>query len=111
MGDLLVTRWRRYGNDRLYVNDEAGQRVGWVDLLTGQETLEQPEYADAFHSVIATHQSGAATKVPGPGDTIASPRASVPSPRPRAEPTWVDLANNRPGQGIRELAETQSSPR
>jgi hypothetical protein len=35
MGDLQVLRWRKYGKDRLYVNDEAGLRIGWVDLLTG----------------------------------------------------------------------------
>jgi hypothetical protein len=43
MGDLQVLRWRKYGKDRLYVNDEAGQRIGWVDLLTGQVTIEQPD--------------------------------------------------------------------
>ena len=36
--DLTVVRWRRYGNDRLYVNDATGRRVGWIDLVTDQTT-------------------------------------------------------------------------
>jgi len=106
MGELRVTRWRRYGKDRLYVNNEAGQRVGWVDLLTGHVTIDQPELASAFHAALAAHQSDGPTRVAGPGP-IAQPGPPVPSPRPSAEPTWVDLSSNRPGQGIRQLAETE----
>jgi hypothetical protein len=105
MRDLQVLRWRKYGKDRLYVNDQAGQRVGWVDLLTGQVTIEKPEQADAFHAVVAAHQTGKPTQVADPAVSIEQPRQSVPSPRPSEEPAWVDLADNRPGQVVRELAE------
>ncbi|MEP6762351.1 MAG: nuclease-related domain-containing protein [Sporichthyaceae bacterium] len=90
MGDLQVVRWRKYGKDRLYVNDQDGLRIGWVDLLTGQVTIEKSEQTDAFNAVVAAHH-----------------RPSVPSPRPSQEPAWVDLASNRPGQGVRELAEAE----
>ena len=39
MADLQVTRWKRYGKDRLYVKDAAGAELGWVNLLTGERTI------------------------------------------------------------------------
>ena len=39
MDTLTVKRWRRFGKDRLYVNLPDGDRVGWLDLQTGQSTL------------------------------------------------------------------------
>lgn len=41
--EITVSRWRRYGKDRLYANDAAGVRVGWVDLQTGDVVNEQPD--------------------------------------------------------------------
>jgi len=107
MGDLRVLRWRKYGKDRLYVNDEAGLRIGWVDLLTGDATIEQPAQIDAFRAAVAAHHAEAATEVADSVDTAAPPLPAVPSPRPSAEPAWVDLASNRPGQGVRELADAE----
>ena len=40
-------RWQRYGNDRLYVRDDEGTRLGWVDLHTGARHVEDPAHADA----------------------------------------------------------------
>ena len=71
MRDLQVLRWRKYGKDRLYVNDEAGQRVGWVDLLTAQVKIEQPEQADAFNAAVAAHHAGAPMKASDPGVAVA----------------------------------------
>ncbi len=107
MGALQVVRWRKYGKDRLYVNDEAGLRIGWVDLLTGQVTIENRELTDAFHAVVAAHRAGAATDVADSVATMAPPLPTLPSPRPSPEPAWVDLATNRPGQGVRELADAE----
>jgi hypothetical protein len=107
MGDLQVVHWRKYGKDRLYVNDPAGQRVGWVDLLTGQVTIEKPEQTDAFRAAVAAHHAGAATGVADSADTPSPPCPAVPLPRSRPEPAWVDLAGNRPGQGVRQLAEAE----
>jgi len=52
MGDLHVARWRRYGKDRLYVNDDGGARVGWVDLLAGTHQLERAELRDPFRAAV-----------------------------------------------------------
>jgi hypothetical protein len=39
---ITVTPWRRYGHDRLYVNDEAtGRRLGWRNNKTGDVIVEE----------------------------------------------------------------------
>jgi hypothetical protein len=35
MGDLRVSAWKRYGQDRLYVNRPDGTAVAWFDRQTG----------------------------------------------------------------------------
>lgn len=30
-----MTRWRRYGHDRVYVNSDQGEQLGWHDLRSG----------------------------------------------------------------------------
>ena len=55
---LTVKRWTRYGKDRLYVTSEDGQRVGWLDLLTDESTVDLPEFTDAFHRVVSAHREG-----------------------------------------------------
>ena len=47
---MVVTRWRRYGKDRLYVNDEeSGADVGWWDLVTDEPHPATPD----LHSALA----------------------------------------------------------
>lgn len=108
-GDLVVKRWTRYGKDRLYVETVTGVKVGFLDLLTGQATIEQPEMAAAFHEVVNGHQ--AAQSRPSVSVTPAKPTAD-PSERSSAAPKpeyavavdWTDLSANRPGQGVRAEA-------
>jgi hypothetical protein len=101
MAELQVTRWRRYGKDRLYVNGPDGVRIGWLDNLSGERVLERPEFADDFEVALAKEGLPA-----GPALVTATPRPRAPSPAPtrRSEPIWVDLADNRPGQAAREQA-------
>jgi len=123
-----VDRWTRYGKDRLYVSTEDGQRVGWLDLMTGMATVEMPECADAFHEAVRAHQArlmvSKGTSTPSTSDVsaeaLAAPPPSAseePPPSPSrltpfvrhvaevVEPAWTDLALNRPGQGVRAEAE------
>ena len=47
---MVVTRWRRYGKDRLYVkDDESGADVGWWDLVTDEAHPATPD----LHSALA----------------------------------------------------------
>jgi hypothetical protein len=55
--NLSVTRWRKHGKDRLYVNDEAGVRVGWVDLVSGNVTVERPELRAPFDAAVQRWRS------------------------------------------------------
>jgi hypothetical protein len=47
-----VSRWRRYGKDRLYVTGDDGARLGYRDLLTGQDHVEQPDRLGEFHAAL-----------------------------------------------------------
>lgn len=68
-----VTRWRRYGKDRLYVTDAAGEKVGYVDLLTGLHYPESPAQAAELGDVVSAWHARAEEQVP----TAAPPRAPV----------------------------------
>jgi hypothetical protein len=53
VSDVIVTRWRRYGKDRLYVTDADSGKLGWHDLLTGMTEITTPALADAVHAAVA----------------------------------------------------------
>ncbi len=38
--EVVVRRWRRYGKDRLYVSSVDGQRLGYLDCLSGEMHIE-----------------------------------------------------------------------
>jgi hypothetical protein len=44
----MARRWTREGRDRLYVTTLDGERVGWVDMVTGQATLQRSTLAVEF---------------------------------------------------------------
>lgn len=50
-GDTTTTRWRRYGHDRLFV-DHQGRRVGWRDLLTEEDHLEDDAHEAAYRAAV-----------------------------------------------------------
>jgi hypothetical protein len=56
--DLTVASWKRYGKHRLYVSDAAGDRVGWRDMVTGQDTIEHADRAADFRAAIERHLAG-----------------------------------------------------
>jgi hypothetical protein len=51
-GHALVKRWRRFGLDRLYVNEGDGRAIGWFDLRTGERVIESPVLAQLFERTI-----------------------------------------------------------
>lgn len=116
MDELVVKRWRRYGKDRLYVNTGDGRRVGWMDLATGQRTVERPEFAEAFEHAVAGHREEEprhATAAPT-SEQRDSPSPPAPATKssgsPDIEPftvriTYSDLGIRRAGQAAREQAD------
>ena len=94
---LVAVRWRRYGKDRLYVSARDGVRVGLLDIVTGQTTLEQPHRAgalaaaiDAWRASNPESNSCAGTGDSGRATTTAAltDQNSLELPRP-VEPTNV----------------------
>lgn len=53
--ELHVTRWKRYGHDRLYANLPDGAAVGWADVATGDITVLRAEYRDDVIAVLTKH--------------------------------------------------------
>lgn len=51
-GELVARRWTRQGRDRLYVTTPAGERVGWVDMVTGQAMLQKSVLAGEFNRAV-----------------------------------------------------------
>jgi hypothetical protein len=43
--DVTIARWRKYGQDRLYVACADGSRVGYWDLVADEPHPEKPELA------------------------------------------------------------------
>jgi hypothetical protein len=83
---LTVTRWRRYGKDRLYVSAVDGARVGWHDLVSGETQVEATADRDAVVAAIMQWRdsvSFAAGEI-----VVAQPAIAAP---PVAEPASGDL--------------------
>jgi hypothetical protein len=91
MGELTVTEWKRYGKHRVYVNDDTGARVGWLDLQTGVSQLERQELAEQFAMALGPHLMG-----------IGAPRSVRSEPESLQPPQQLtDLADRRPGEAVR----------
>lgn len=125
MKPLDVVHWKRYGQDRLYVNMPSGEQVGWFDLNTGKAMLERYELHSEFEAaLIAFGVQPLQEHKPDPGtDCEDRPRTQpitsntqmteiacpqdIPSFAPQTttqQLPWIDLAKNTAGEGIQERA-------
>ncbi|WP_051706199.1 nuclease-related domain-containing protein [Nocardioides aequoreus] len=95
-----VTRWRRYGHDRLYVRDAAGGDLGYWDLKTDEVRPAEERWRDAVTAAAVAWRLGD-TPTPAPPPAALPPEP----PAPVLERAWLDLATNRPGASVRETAE------
>lgn len=50
-----VKRWRRYGKDRLYVNDATGETLGYVDLETSEVVPTEERHRALVSQAAATY--------------------------------------------------------
>ncbi|MFF7352919.1 nuclease-related domain-containing protein [Streptomyces filipinensis] len=102
--ELHVTRWKRYGHDRLYANLPDGTAVGWADVTTGDITVLRAEHRDDVIAVLTKHLQNLTEPVP-------SGRARESQARPVLPPLTPadDLAANPPGQSLRDLLD-ESGP-
>ena len=130
MEEIVVSRWTRYGKDRLYVSTTGGEKVGWLDLETGHRTLDRPEYEVAFERAVADHavlvagpsgsgRHAGAEADRAPAELVAPAHVAQPSPDERPVQSAVpafepgeDLAAHRAGAMAREqaVAARQAAP-
>ncbi len=74
---VTVNRWRRYGQDRLYVNDEAtGQRLGWRDNTTGAVHVDDDMDAGVVEAALRGWDANAAAE----DDTASGARLGPDNP-------------------------------
>ena len=120
---LIVTRWVRFGHDRLYVKAADGTQVGYRDNKTGIEHLESGANLDTLRTGLAAYWARGGRPAPeaAPGAPVNGLTAAVPSsgefqPHPPAavpsasallvapEQPWTDLSLRRPGTAARDQA-------
>ncbi|WP_337456585.1 nuclease-related domain-containing protein [Prescottella sp. D32] len=98
--DVVVTRWRRYGHDRLYVRAPDGTDLGWWDLDAGRAHARTSQREDtvtaaaaawraAQHEVLSPREVETATVAPAAVEPVRSVQ---------------DLADSRPGAAARARA-------
>ena len=90
MEKLVVVRWRKYGNDKLYVRTAGGFKIGELDRRTRIRKLDDDAWAGAFDAAVAEYEARLGAPTPRP----------TTAPRPVVEPPWTDLALNQPGQAV-----------
>ncbi|WP_244950145.1 nuclease-related domain-containing protein [Streptomyces griseofuscus] len=96
--ELHVTRWKRYGHDRLYANLPDGTAVGWADVTTGDITVLRAECRDDVIAVLTKHLQSLTESAPSDRAPEAQSRRMLPPLTPAD-----DLAGKPPGQALRDL--------
>jgi hypothetical protein len=86
MESLIVRRWTRAGEDRLYVKTAGGYTVGYYDRHTGARVLDDEAWCEVFDSAVAAFE------------------ISINPPVMATEPPWTDLALNLPAKCVRARA-------
>ncbi|MFI0237472.1 nuclease-related domain-containing protein [Streptomyces sp. NPDC016845] len=94
--ELRVTRWKRYGHDRLYANLPDGTAAGWADVSTGKITVLRAEHRADVIAALTQHLRGRVE---------AEPQPTLPPLTPTD-----DLAANPPGKSLSDLL-AASGPR
>ncbi|MEU6823020.1 nuclease-related domain-containing protein [Streptomyces atriruber] len=108
MSDLRIVAWKRYGQDRLYVNLPDNTSVAWADRRTGKVTILVEKYR---HEALDLLRPQFMKDVnPAPVEPPASPPhppAAVAADQLPPLTPQDDLASNRPGASLRELLERE----
>lgn len=108
MGELKIVAWKRYGQDRLYVNLSDGTAVAWADRRTGKVTvLQEPYRHEALRLLRARLTRSAEPAAVTPPKLPRQRHEVLPAPKlPPLTPSH-DLALNRPGASLREKLATE----
>ncbi|MFB7546040.1 nuclease-related domain-containing protein [Streptomyces sp. NPDC056154] len=90
MTDLRVSKWRRHGLDRLYVNTSDGTAVAWFDQTTGHIEVMDEGLRQPVLDALAPYVTRPATL------PVAAEQKRLPPPPEH------DLALRRPGDALRD---------
>lgn len=121
---VQITRWKRYGKDRLYVTSADETKIGFWDLLTDEPYPGAPEHLTTLVAAVqgwkVSQDDGTEAAKPNPVASVASTEpVMVPVPAAQPEPVtavepvsideavaipWQDLSMNKPGAEPREQA-------
>ncbi|WP_328949555.1 NERD domain-containing protein [Streptomyces sp. NBC_00184] len=96
MTELRVSKWKRHGLDRLYVNTSGGVTVAWFDRNTGHLEVKDEKLRQSILHVLAPHIPPPTTSPVVVGTTRLPP------------PPEHDLALRRPGDALRDKIEEVS---
>jgi hypothetical protein len=113
MSQLIETRWTRYGNDRVYVRNQAGDEIGHIDLKEHKVVAKTPGYESSLEECLRRWTSESQSKTPHESPTEvtegvapselppSAPALTSPSlhpyPTPQPIPAPTDLADNVAG--------------
>ncbi len=115
---IELKRWRRFGNDRLYVRDGTGVEVGWVDLKTGEQCVADADLwnTDVDLAVADWMSKYAPRTVPMPASAGTAPASSIastalagPPESAMVDPDWRDFATTRPGAAAMSAARQRTT--
>jgi len=102
--DATVTRWQRFGRDRLYVTTPDGAPLGWHDLVSGRTHYETADGAAVLDATVARWRESHG--LPASAAAGAAPRVDVVPTQPGpadGRPSWSgpdDLAIRPVGQSL-----------
>jgi hypothetical protein len=83
-----AVRWRRYGNDRLYATAADGTKLGYRDLITGEDHIDDPTRTAEFTSIVGSWPATGRGESPAVLDGAAIPAEVTVVPEQR-EPTPI----------------------
>lgn len=92
---LEVTRWRRYGKDRLYVARADGTKIGWWDLHTDAGHAEEEAQSEVLADAVRQWRTE---------NDVQQQLAPDVLPDQPVERPWLDLAQNSAGTEVRAQA-------
>lgn len=99
-----VTRWRRYGHDRLYATDDDGTRLGYYDVTAASLHPDAPGAAERLRDVLKGHPLYRPATPPGHGAAPERGDGHAGADGAAASPPPGDLAANAPGAAARRRA-------
>ncbi|AXK37674.1 NERD domain-containing protein [Streptomyces armeniacus] len=103
MSGLRVSRWKRYGHDRLYVSTAEGAAVAWLDCRNGEVTVLAESHREGALEALRPYL---AARRPEPPPTESGPAAE----RPTGEPPAPSASAEPPAPAAPRSPDARAAP-